>query len=91
MSLKALISSDWFVNAIVKDGSVRQCLAEVMGELSRKKKFIELLSEKLGEDSSTGGDALSKLSARIRMLENTESTPLPTCLRSKFSSGNFAP
>ena len=71
MSLKALISSDWFVNAIVKDGSVRQCLAEVMGELSRKKKFIELLSEKLGEDSSTGGDALSKLSARIRMLENT--------------------
>ena len=71
MSSKALISSDWFINAVVKDGSVRQCLAEVMGELSRKKKFIERLSEKLGEDQSTGGDALSKLSARIRMLENT--------------------
>lgn len=71
MSLKALISSDWFINAVVKDGSVRECLAEVMGELSRKKKFIERLTEKLGEKESIGGDALSRLSARIRMLEST--------------------
>ena len=64
-------SSDWFINAVVKDGSVRECLAEVLCELKRKEKFVEKICEKLGEQQSLGSDALSKLSAQIRSLETT--------------------
>jgi hypothetical protein len=71
MPSKTIHTNDWFVSAVIKDGSVMQCLAEVLGELRLKEKFVQKLCAKLGEEKDSGSDALSKLSARIRLLEST--------------------
>jgi hypothetical protein len=62
---------DWFLSAIVKDGSVGTCLGEVLAEVRRKERFVAKLHEKISEREAAGADAISEISARIRILENT--------------------
>ncbi|MEI6397278.1 MAG: J domain-containing protein [Pseudomonadota bacterium] len=64
-------SHDWFISAIVKDGTVGTCLGEVLTEVRRKERFVAKLHEKISERGASGADAISEISARIRVLENT--------------------
>ncbi len=64
-------NSDWFVSAIVADGSVGNCLSLVIDELHRKEQFVSKLKEKLSERPGQSQDALTDLSGRIRALEST--------------------
>lgn len=63
--------NDWFVSAIVKDGTVGSCLSEVVRELQRKEKFLITLSSKIAEKQGSQMDAVSELATRIGVLENT--------------------
>jgi hypothetical protein len=64
-------TNDWFVSAILKDGTVSQCLLEVEGELGRKQKFIAMLRERIAERSPSKIDAISDITGRVLTLENT--------------------
>jgi len=63
--------NDWFVSAILKDGTVGQCLSEVENELKAKQKFVAMLKERIAERSPSKIDIVSDISARIVILENT--------------------
>jgi len=71
MSISNSTTNDWFLSAIIKDGSVGNCLAEVLSELKRKESFIGRLSERISEKTSGGVDCISDLALRISTLENT--------------------
>lgn len=71
MNIPAQISQDWFVSAIVKDGSVGDCLNEVARELKRKENFVSLLHAKISEKKGSSLDAVSEISGRISILENS--------------------
>ena len=62
---------DWFISAIVKDGTVGACLGEVLAEVRRKERFVAKLHEKISEKNPVATDAISEISSRIRVLENT--------------------
>jgi hypothetical protein len=64
-------NTDWFVSAIVADGSVGFCLAQVINELTQKEQFVATLKRKLSEQPGHSHDALTDLSNRLRVLENT--------------------
>ncbi len=63
--------NDWFVSAILKDGTVGQCLSEVESELKNKQRFVAMLRERIAEKSPANVDVVSDISARILILENT--------------------
>jgi hypothetical protein len=71
MSQVSQPNQDWFVSAILKDGTVAHCLAEVVKELKRKEQFIAVLSSRISERAGATMDAVSEISARIGILENT--------------------
>lgn len=64
-------SQDWFVSAIVTDGTVGACLNQVLAELRRKESFIAKIKSKISEKEGSNVDAVSEISARISVLENT--------------------
>lgn len=63
--------NDWFISAILKDGTVGQCLAQVEIELENKQKFLRILRDRIAEQNTSKTDVISELSARILTLENT--------------------
>jgi hypothetical protein len=71
MSGKLPLAYDWFISAVIKDGSVGDCLAEVVGELRRKERFVQRLSEKISEQDGSHSDALSRICTRVRILDST--------------------
>jgi len=71
MSTPNMLTNDWFISAIVNDGTVSQCLNMVVTELDRKQRFVQKLKEKIGEKSGGNIDAITEISARILTLENT--------------------
>lgn len=71
MASSPALSHDWFISAIVKNGSVGECLSEVLSEVRRKEKFVTKLGEKISEKNGSVNDAVSEISGRIRILENT--------------------
>ncbi len=71
MNQIAQSNQDWFVSAIVKDGTVGRCLAEVVYELKRKERFVHALSAKISERKNSTFDAVTEISSRISILENT--------------------
>jgi hypothetical protein len=71
MSVLAQTNIDWFISAIVADGSVGTCLSQVIDELKRKEQFVAKLKEKLSERPGQSQDALTDLSNRLRILEST--------------------
>ena len=62
---------DWFLSAILKDGSVGESLQEVERELRDKLLFVETLRHQIGEAAPSKVDTISEISARITTLENT--------------------
>lgn len=64
-------SADWFVSAIVKDGTVGECLSAVEQELRQRQAFVIRLREKIAEKSPSKIDSISDINARISVLENT--------------------
>ncbi len=64
-------SADWFVSAIVKDGSVGECLSAVENELRQRQAFVVRLRQRIAEKSPSKIDGISDINARIAILENT--------------------
>jgi hypothetical protein len=71
MTLPAAQSADWFVKAILAEGNVSACLSQVIDDLREKEKFVAALRKNLGERPGVLFDALSELSTKVRVLENT--------------------
>lgn len=63
--------NDWFISAILKDGTVGQCLSEVESELKTKQMFVTMLKDRIAERAPSKIDVISDISARIQLLENT--------------------
>lgn len=71
MSTTNPIINDWFLSAILKDGTVGESLQEVEKELRNKQSFVGALRHRIGETAPSKVDAISELAARITTLENT--------------------
>lgn len=73
-------ANDWFLTAILTDGSVAGCLDAVISELDLRREFVRALKSRL--DPSAGGqlDAVTDLSNRLKPLENTLRARLPLLL-----------
>jgi hypothetical protein len=66
-------SQDWFISAIIKDGTVGHCLSEVIRDLQFKQDFVKALMAKISEHQTGGIDAITEISSRIQILESTVS------------------
>jgi|GEM_PF-850595 len=62
---------DWFIAAIETDGSVGVCLDAVIAELHNRANFIKAIKERLAGSTSSGVDAITEISQRVKNMENT--------------------
>jgi len=62
---------DWFISAVVSNGSVSDCLDAVAHELAAKQKFINAINSNLRSGLDDGTDNLTLLGKEVKELENT--------------------
>ena len=70
-------SGDWFIVAIVADGSVKECLGAVVREQQQKIGFVTALQTNLCAYSGRSTDSVNELRRRTKELEDTLSFRLP--------------
>ena len=64
-------TADWFLPAILHDGSVDTCLAQVENELSLKHEFILALRQALRGEEESGLDAITAISNEQKLVANS--------------------
>jgi hypothetical protein len=73
-------ANDWFLTAILNDGSVSSCLEAVISELDLRRAFVAALKNRLDPPTGTSVDAVTDLSNRLKPIENTLRARLPLLL-----------
>jgi hypothetical protein len=64
-------NSDWFVSAVITDGSVRQSLTVVCNQLEQKLKFVRSIANAIGEKDAKAPDRITEIGLRIKQLESS--------------------